>query len=32
MLRQMARSCLRTGLLDRREFEQVLAELSRTER
>jgi hypothetical protein len=32
MLRQMARSCLRTGLLNRREFEQVLAELSRTER
>lgn len=32
MLRQMARSCLRSGLLNRREFEQVLAELSRTER
>lgn len=32
MLREMARSCLRNGVLDRREFEQVLAELSRTER
>ena len=32
MLRSMARSCLRTGVLNRREFEQVLAELSRTER
>ena len=32
MLRQMARSCLRSGVLNRREFEQVLAELSRAER
>ncbi len=32
MLREMARSCLRNGVFNRREFEQVIAELSRTER
>ncbi len=32
MLRSMARSCLRSGVLNQREFAQVLAELSRTER
>lgn len=32
MIRGMARSCLRHHVLNRREFEQVLAELSRTER
>ena len=32
MLRAMAKSCLRLGVVNRREFEQVLAELSRTER
>jgi hypothetical protein len=32
MLREMAKSCLRHGVLDKREFAQVLAELSRTER
>lgn len=32
MLRQMAKSCLRHGVINKREFEQVLEELSRTER
>ncbi len=32
MLRAMAQSCLRHGVLNRREFEQVLEDLSRTER
>lgn len=32
MLRAMAKSCLRHGVFDKREFEQVIAELSRTER
>lgn len=32
MLRAMAKSCLRHGVLNKREFEQVMAELSRTER